>query len=280
MELGAVSPPAAVCTLRVAWGAMGSCLERPVEDATGRNQACECLGSERSPGLASVLQDASGGVKKRCSSRGLVTTRELYDRTSSKTHFVNRIIDVRARESSATKQKAETLRPRKNALPVSGSVETGYMRAAGIRACVLALAVSVCALPDVGGPPRRETERLKDKGALERRASGEAERADEERRLADCDGYRTVDLPDAQFGFCPLTASFAVSLARSGSKDSAHTRTVAISMKDGNTQDTFAVKISQDAIYGTPIFTTMGGRSSWCRSTQRRRRGRRDPPLP
>ena len=71
------------------------------------------------------------------------------------------------------------------------------MRAAGIRACVLALAVSVCALPDVGGPPRRETERLKDKGALERRASGEAERADEERRLADCDGYRTVDLPDA-----------------------------------------------------------------------------------
>ena len=34
------------------------------------------------------------------------------------------------------------------------------MRAAGMRACVLALAVSVCALPDVGSPPRRETERL------------------------------------------------------------------------------------------------------------------------
>ena len=78
-----------------------------------------------------------------------------------------------------------------------------------MRGCVLALAVSVCALPEVGGPPRRETERLKkDKGALERRASGEADRADEERRLADCDGYRTVDLPDQQFGFCPNSLNF------------------------------------------------------------------------
>ena len=133
--------------------------------------------------------------EKRCSSRGRVIARELYDKTSSKTHFIHRIFDVRARESSATKQKADTLRPRKNALPVSGSVETGDMRAAGMRACVLALAVSVCALPDVGGP-RRETERLKKDKGVERRASGEADRADEERRLADCDGYRTVDLPN------------------------------------------------------------------------------------
>ena len=78
------------------------------------------------------------------------------------------------------------------------------MRAAGIRACVLALAVSVCALPGVGGPRKTEN----DKGALERRASGEADRADEERRLADCSGYRTVDLPDSQLGFCPLSLNF------------------------------------------------------------------------
>ena len=62
--------------------------------------------------FASVLQDASVVAReKRCSSRGHVTTRELYDRTISKTHFIHRIFDVRARESSATKQKAETLRP-------------------------------------------------------------------------------------------------------------------------------------------------------------------------
>ena len=58
------------------------------------------------------------------------------------------------------------------------------------------------------------------------------------------------------------SASFAVSLARATSKDAEHTHSVAISMKDDNIQDVFAVKISQDVIYGTPIFTTMGGRSS------------------
>ena len=75
-----------------------------------------------------------------------------------------------------------------------------------MRGCVLALAVSVCALPEVGGPPRRETERLKkDKGALERRASGEAERADEQRRLADCNGYGQVLLPRHE---CPRSLNF------------------------------------------------------------------------
>ena len=124
-----------------------------------RTQACEaeCLGAQKS--LLVSYRTLVWWREKRCSSRGRVTTRDLYDRTSSKTHFIHRIIDVRARESSATKQKAETLRPRKNALPVSGSVETGDMRAAGMRACVLALAVSVCALPDVGGPPRRDGSR-------------------------------------------------------------------------------------------------------------------------
>ena len=70
-----------------------------------------------------------------------------------------------------------------------------------MRACVLALAVSVCALPDVGGPRKTEN----DKGALERRASGEADRADEERRLADCSGYGTVLLSRHE---CPRSLNF------------------------------------------------------------------------
>ena len=154
----------------MARGARGSCLERPVEGATaGPRLANECLCPTASAQLLVSYRTLVWWREKRGSSRGRVTTRELYDRTSSKTHFIHRVFDVRARESSATKQKAETLRSRKNALPVSGSVETGDMRAAGMRACVLALAVSVCALPDVGGPRKTEN----DKGALERRASGD-----------------------------------------------------------------------------------------------------------
>ena len=56
--------------------------------------------------------------------------------------------------------------------------------------------------------------------------------------------------------------SFSVSLGRAANKEAGHTHSVAVSLKDGNAQDVFAVKISQDAVYGTPIFTTMGGRSS------------------
>lgn len=58
------------------------------------------------------------------------------------------------------------------------------------------------------------------------------------------------------------SSSFEVSLGRAANKESEHEHSVAISLKDGNAQDVFAVKISQDATYGTPIFTTMGGRSS------------------
>ena len=58
------------------------------------------------------------------------------------------------------------------------------------------------------------------------------------------------------------SSSFSVSLGRAANKESEHEHSVAVSMKDDNIQDVFAVKISQDVIYGTPIFTTMGGRSS------------------
>ena len=51
-------------------------------------------------------------------------------------------------------------------------------------------------------------------------------------------------------------------VGRAASKGSGHTHSVAVSLKDGNAQDVFAVKISQDTTYGTPIFTTMGGFSS------------------
>ena len=121
-----------------------------------RTQACEaeCLGAQKS--LLVSYRTLVWWREKRCSSRSRVTTRDLYDRTSSKTHFIHRIIDVRARESSATKQKAETLRPRKNALPVSGSVETEICAPLG---CALASwrwpsAFARCRMSEARAKPR------------------------------------------------------------------------------------------------------------------------------
>ena len=48
------------------------------------------------------------------------------------------------------------------------------------------------------------------------------------------------------------SSSFSVSLGRGASKGTGHTHSVAVSLKDGNAQDVFAVKISQDIldVYG------------------------------
>jgi hypothetical protein len=58
------------------------------------------------------------------------------------------------------------------------------------------------------------------------------------------------------------SSSLSVSLSRAASKGSEHSHSIAISMKDDNIQDSFAVKVSMDPHYGTPIFTTLGGRST------------------
>ena len=70
-------------------------------------------------------------------------------------------------------------------------------------------------------------------------------------------------------------ASFSVSLGRAANKESGQTHAIAVSLGDGNAQDVFAVKISQDTVYGTPIFTTMGGRSSCVGETATTRRDSR-----
>ena len=56
--------------------------------------------------------------------------------------------------------------------------------------------------------------------------------------------------------------SVSVSLSRAGSKGSEHSHSVAVSMKDDGIVDSFAVQLSMDPHYGTPIFTTLGGRST------------------
>jgi len=58
------------------------------------------------------------------------------------------------------------------------------------------------------------------------------------------------------------TDSFSVSMSRSANKETGHTHTVAVSLKDDNVRDVFAVQVAMDATYGTPIFTTLGGFSS------------------
>ena len=56
--------------------------------------------------------------------------------------------------------------------------------------------------------------------------------------------------------------AFSVSLGRGATKETERSHAIAVNLGDGNAQDVFAVKISQDTVYGTPIFTTMGGSSS------------------
>ncbi|KAJ1452456.1 hypothetical protein M885DRAFT_499110 [Pelagophyceae sp. CCMP2097] len=57
-------------------------------------------------------------------------------------------------------------------------------------------------------------------------------------------------------------SSFNVELSRSSARDDAQTHAVSVHLADPSPYDFFAVKISMDPVYGTPIFTTMGGQSS------------------
>ena len=53
--------------------------------------------------------------------------------------------------------------------------------------------------------------------------------------------------------------SFSVSMSRSANKESGHTHAVHVFLGDGNAQDVFALRVAQDPVFGTPVFTTLGG---------------------
>ncbi|KAJ1451351.1 hypothetical protein M885DRAFT_529968 [Pelagophyceae sp. CCMP2097] len=57
-------------------------------------------------------------------------------------------------------------------------------------------------------------------------------------------------------------SSFSVELSRSSSRTDAQTHAVSVTLADPSPYDFFAVKVTQDPVHGTPIFTTMGGQSS------------------
>ena len=58
-----------------------------------------------------------------------------------------------------------------------------------------------------------------------------------------------------------LTNVFTVHLGKSSEEDHDSERTVTISLGDNDNGDFFAVRITEDPVYGTPVFTTMGGAS-------------------
>ena len=58
------------------------------------------------------------------------------------------------------------------------------------------------------------------------------------------------------------TSGLAVSLSRGGSDEHGHTHAVSVTLKDDDATDVFALSVAQDPVYGTPIFTTLGGKSS------------------
>ena len=55
---------------------------------------------------------------------------------------------------------------------------------------------------------------------------------------------------------------FSVSMSQSANDAQGHTHSVAVHLKDPNIQDSFVLRMTQDPVYGTPIFTTFGGRST------------------
>ena len=58
-----------------------------------------------------------------------------------------------------------------------------------------------------------------------------------------------------------MTNTFVVSLGKSSEEEHETERTVTVSLNDGDNGDFFAVRITEDPVFGTPIFTTMGGAS-------------------
>ena len=58
-----------------------------------------------------------------------------------------------------------------------------------------------------------------------------------------------------------LTNTFTVHLGKTSEEDHSVERTVTVSLEDDDDGDFFAVRITEDPVYGTPVFTTMGGAS-------------------
>ena len=63
-----------------------------------------------------------------------------------------------------------------------------------------------------------------------------------------------------------------VHIGRNADRASVRTQTVDVFLLDENAGDVFTVKIEEDPVYGTPIFTTMGGESSCPGETSTTRR--------
>ena len=58
-----------------------------------------------------------------------------------------------------------------------------------------------------------------------------------------------------------LTNVFTLHLGKSSEEEHESERTVTVSLEDDDDGDFFAVRITEDPVYGTPVFTTMGGAS-------------------
>ena len=58
-----------------------------------------------------------------------------------------------------------------------------------------------------------------------------------------------------------VSDSFQLDLGRSSDEEHQSLRTVTVSLGDNDKGDFFAVRITEDPVYGTPVFTTMGGAS-------------------
>ncbi len=58
-----------------------------------------------------------------------------------------------------------------------------------------------------------------------------------------------------------MTNVFTVNLGKSSEEEHESDRTVTVTLDDNDSGDFFAVRITEDPVYGTPVFTTMGGAS-------------------
>ncbi|KAJ1448605.1 hypothetical protein M885DRAFT_574079 [Pelagophyceae sp. CCMP2097] len=90
----------------------------------------------------------------------------------------------------------------------------------------------------------------------------EARRSESPLSEADCQMTRRLGVGiNADFSQT-WGSSLSVELSRSAARSQTHGQVVAVTLGDPSPYDFFAVKITQDPVHGTPIFTTMGGQSS------------------
>ncbi|KAJ1446359.1 hypothetical protein M885DRAFT_591847 [Pelagophyceae sp. CCMP2097] len=127
----------------------------------------------------------------------------------------------------------------------------------GAAATATATVATPAATPAANGPKL-----FSDKAPSFCRRLFEREDSEGRRRLGDSEGRRRLGVGLNLGSSQTWGSAFSVELSRSAGRVDAHSHAVSVTLADPNPYDLFAVRLAQDPVHGTPVFTTMGGQSS------------------